>query len=394
MLVRAARCMLAVFVPFLAWMVATLPLALPLHANELKYADQGPNWTEANRADFYVRDQGSRLVPFAWLKALKHPDGTGFLDDSLIRYGYLLNPNPPTGLPVGFGVADYTDETNNYHNVEWVGMTCAACHTRQIDVNGVSWRIDGGPAIADFQRFLDDLDKAFDRVRHDDAAFSDFASRVPNADLNQLRQDVRTWFEPFHTLMTNSLPDPPWGIGRLDAVSLIFNRVAGLEIGTPSRIIPDNMAKADAPVRYPFLWNAPKQDLTQWPGFSPNGDDVMALGRNVGEVLGVFGVFHPVVLFPPPLKVVDFLDRSSLNFQGLLQLEKPVKEIGAPKWPWDIDDHLADEGQKIFEKSCSRGCHERKAGLRRTCNPYTWETPLYDEVRTDDREYKILSRML
>jgi hypothetical protein len=291
-------------------MLATFPVAGLLHADELKYADQGRDWTGTERADFYARDQGSRLVPYAWLKALKHPDGTGFLDDSLTRYGYLPNPSSPTpGLPVGFTVSEGGGKI--------VGLTCAACHARQIDVNGTSWRIDGGPAIVDFQGFLDDLDKAFYKVVHDDAAFRDFASRVGDTNPNVLRNNVSDWFDPFHILIKNSLPDRPWGLGRLDAVSMIFNRVAGLEIGTSPRIIEANMKKADAAVRYPFLWNAPKQDQTQWPGFSPNGDDVTALGPNVGEVLGVFGVFHPVHIV---------LDNTSVNFRGLLRLENLVKK--------------------------------------------------------------------
>ena len=75
---------------------------------------------------------------------------------------------------------------------------------------------------------------------------------------------------------------------------MIFNRLTGLDLGPPpSLIIADNIKMADAPVRYPFLWNAPIQDQTQWPGFADNGSDVLALSRNLGEVFGVFGVFQP-----------------------------------------------------------------------------------------------------
>jgi hypothetical protein len=121
---------------------------------------------------------------------------------------------------------------------------------------------------------------------------------------------------------------------------MIFNRVAGLEIGTSPRIIETNMKKADAAVRYPFLWNAPKQDQTQWPGFSPNGDDVTALGRNVGEVLGVFGVFHPVHIVP--LLATGYLDNTSVNFRGLLRLENLSKKSNLPNGPWGLDVALLD----------------------------------------------------
>lgn len=69
--------------------------------------------------------------------------------------------------------------------------------------------------------------------------------------------------------MVRALPKNGWGVGRLDAVGMIFNRVSGLDIGPPPDfMIPENMKTADAPVRYPFLWNAPRQDKTQWPGFA------------------------------------------------------------------------------------------------------------------------------
>jgi hypothetical protein len=70
------------------------------------------------------------------------------------------------------------------------------------------------------------------------------------------------------------LPADPWGPSRLDAVAMIFNRLTGLDLGPPPHyLIPDNVRIADAPVRYPSLWNAAIQDLTQWPGFAENGND-------------------------------------------------------------------------------------------------------------------------
>ena len=109
-----------------------------------------------------------------------------------------------------------------------------------------------------------------------------------------LRRDVDAWYLPYHTIVTRSLPTSGLGSARLDAVSMIFNRLTGLDLGPPpSFIIADNIQKADAPVRYPFLWNAPLQDKTQWPLFADNGNDILGLARNLGEVLGVFGNFEP-----------------------------------------------------------------------------------------------------
>ena len=98
---------------------------------------------------------------------------------------------------------------------------------------------------------------------------------------------VKEWYEPYHTLIERALPKDTWGPARLDAVSMIFNRLTGLDIGTaPPYLIPDNIKAADAPVRYPFLWNAARQNKTQWLGFAANGNDLLGLARNVGEVYG------------------------------------------------------------------------------------------------------------
>jgi hypothetical protein len=385
--------------PFRARVAAAALLALaaanPSTGAELKYADQGAKWTQAARTEFYSLDQGARIMPFAWIKALRRPDGARFLDDGLGRYGYLPNPDSETpGLPVGFLSA--SEDSTQYFS-----MTCSACHTRQIDVSGVSWRIDGGPALVDFQGLLNDIDLAFKKILSDDAAFKEFAKAVLGGDptpreLQHLRRDVEVWFAPYDTIMRKSLPSPGWGIGRADAVSMIFNRVAGLDIGTThSRIIEKNIALADAAVRYPFLWNAAIQDFTQWPGFAENGDDILGLARNVGEVYGVFGIYRPKQTILP--NVIDYLNDSSLNYPGLMRLETLIKQIAPPKWPWSLDQALVAKGAEIFNRDpknggCAKGCHEIAKGAPRVCNlKGTWKTPIED-VGTDSREYQVLVR--
>jgi hypothetical protein len=376
---------------FSAVSLLALAVATPSIA-EVKFASQGAQWTSESRNDFYTRDQGARIIPFAWFKALKRADGSGFLDDGLARYGYLPNPDSPTpGLPVGFLTA-------SENNVRTLSMTCSACHVRQIDVDGVSWRVDGGPALTDFQSLLADIDWAVDHVLKDATAFDDFGKAVgaqSEEARRELRDDVQAWFAPYHALMSKALPAPGWGVGRADAVSMIFNRVAGLDIGEPpTRINRDNIAPADAPVRYPFVWKAPVQDITQWPGFARNGDDILGLARNVGEVYGVFGVYRPTKSILP--NVINYLNDSSLNYAGLQRLEILLKQIEPPKWPWALDAALVAKGDEIFHRDpkdggCAKGCHEIKTGAARVCNPDTWRTPIQD-VGTDSKEYTVLGR--
>jgi hypothetical protein len=375
-----------------------ISLSLPMGASAVwaadpapVFADQGSNWNDVTRTDFYSRDQGSRMIPLAWLQALKQSNGQAFLADSLARYGYLPNPSNNNGLPVGFTATGPT-------GAQTAGMTCSACHTRQITAEGMTYRIDGGPAIVDFQSLLADLDTAVGQVLASDAAFAPFAISVLRAampdpgDVAALRRDVDAWYLRYHTLMTRALPTPPWGPARLDAVGMIFNRLTGLDLGPPpSFLIADNIKKADAPVRYPFIWNAPVQDKTQWPTFADNGSDVLALARNLGEVLGVFGIFEP----KHEGFIINFLNHSSANFDGLGKLEELVRQIGPPKWPWLIDTNLAAQGKAIFARSTAEGgcqeCHKITAGAVRFPLVQTWLTPPKN-VGTDTREYDTLLR--
>jgi hypothetical protein len=360
------------------------------------YAEQGKHWTNAARLQYYSQDQGSRLMPLQWFLALKQPNGKPFLDDSLSRYGYLPNPAVKTGgLPVGFSV-----------NGNAVGITCSACHTREIEVDGKAYRIDGGPAFADFQSFVADLDSAVDHTLKDQPSFDAFASAVlggsPSTEQKmRLRNEVETWFLPYHTIMSIALPkNKPWGPARLDAVAMILNRLTGLDIGTtPDHIIKSNIRLADTPVRYPFVWNAPIQDKTQWPGFADNGNNLLGLSRNYGEVLGVFADFYPKKA-PADLLGIDYLEHNSANFDGLKAVEELVKKIGPPEWPWKqgkwtANAKLAAQGKQIYESrtktengGCA-GCHGIRAGVPRALNK-TWATPLC-YVGTDLKEFELFA---
>jgi hypothetical protein len=361
--------------------------------------DQGSSWTKEVRKDFYSRDQGSRLIPLSWMVALKQSNGKPFLEDSLSRYGYLVNDlSDRPGLPVGFTVSN-AGAGNIIGGGEVIGMTCSACHTRQITANQKTYRIDGGPALVDFQSLLTDLDKAVDTILTDQVQFSEFAKAVlgPGSTTDEqtrLQKQVADWFLPYHTIMSKSLPTTtPWGLGRLDAIGMIFNRITGLDIGTSSKyLIPENIRQATAPARYPYLWNSQTQDKTQWPGVADNGSDILGLARNLGQVYGVFAEFHPKKASWRPLGI-HYLDKNSASFSGLHDLEEMVKKIGPPKFPGTVDTALASKGKEIFELKTEEGgckdCHAIAPGETRFFNRKTWLTPLQD-VGTDSRQYGVL----
>ncbi len=340
------------------------------------YLNQG--WSAADRAVFTTTAQGSWVMPLPWFQALRRTDrDEAFAADQLQRYGYLPNPVPPGGavpLPVGF-VPDGTAAEPQ------LGITCAACHTGQLRYGSHSWRIDGGRADADFQAFLTDLGAAARATLDEPGRFPPFAARVlgptatPSA-VADLRRDLAAWTAQYTSFMAASLPEHPWGPGRLDAFGMIFNRVTGLDLGLPA-----NLAKADAPVRYPFIWDAPRQDRTQWTGAAPNGTYLRAMARNTGEVFGVFGRFTPEVL---PAHLVAY--RNSARLSGLQALEEKLVALRPPPWPADalpLDPVKVARGAVLFQSACA-GCHGLTAS-RQVSN--AWNTVVQD-VGTDQLAFK------
>ncbi len=338
------------------------------------FLDQG--WTQHDRDTFTTTPQGSRVIPMPWFLALRRLDrDEPFAGDQLQRYGYLPATAPGhTPLPVGF-VRDGTAADPQ------LGMTCAACHTGQLRYNGQAFRIDGGRANADFQAFLTDLGRAVDATLAQPSRFAAFAGAVlgpggsgPQAD--RLRRDVAAWSGSYTAFMAASLPDAPWGPGRLDAFGMIFNRVAGLDLGRPG-----NLHKADAPVRYPFVWDAPRQDRTQWTGAAPNGTYLRAMARNTGEVFGVFGRLDPT-----PLPLHQVLYSNSVNRPGLQTLEEEVVALRAPPWPrgvFGLDAARVSRGGEVFKAECA-GCHG--AAPSRVVQK-AWNTVVVD-VGTDRRTFE------
>ena len=118
----------------------------------LVYSEQG--WSAADRDVFYTTDQGSRMMHYAWFRALRRLDvDQPFAADKLQRYGYLPNDQSktnPEGLPVGF-VVDGSAASGE------IGMTCAACHTAQLEYqkDGVTHalRIEARPPMRTSSNF-------------------------------------------------------------------------------------------------------------------------------------------------------------------------------------------------------------------------------------------------
>src|SRR5262249_54604953 len=265
-------------------------------------------------------------------------------------------PGNSDNLPIGF-VVDRTV------NPAQIGLSCAACHTGQIEYqkDGATHviRIDGAPAKTDIQQFVSDLVAASRATLSDPNRLTAFVNAAIAAGYPAARAngDFQEWVTRFDGFPGSSLPispSPPWGPGRIDAFGMIFNRVTALDLG-----MTGNYRRADAPVRYPFLWNAWRQDHTQWNGNTPNGLHILALARNVGQVLGVFGDFAPKL----KRSRVDF-SANSVDLDGLGKLEEKIEKLNPPKWPFPVDTELANQGKRLYETAAAPvpcgNCHSKK----------------------------------
>lgn len=324
-------------------------------AGPVRFLDQG--WSPAEATDFYFHTQGSRLLPYDWFLALERPDGGGrFADpDHLDRFGYLTQrPSRanPDGLPVGFA----RDPRRPGEAADWLGFTCAACHTAEWRHGDMVYRIDGGPGGGDLPAFLAALTAALVATRDDPARFDRFAARA-GGDRDALRKRLgeqaerRTRYEA-----VNRTPHPD-GPARLDAFGRIVNQVLGEALGVDD---PAQVRPPDAPVSYPFLWDTPHHDFVQWNGVARNkvfgSDKLGGLARNVGEVLGVFGEVR--VSAPGTASTLTGY-KSSARVPDLLHLEELVRKLRSPQWPGDfppIDQAKRQAGAELFARYCV-SCH-------------------------------------
>ena len=402
------------------------------------YLDQG--WDEADSMWFYNTTQGSALIPYDFFVALEQEKSKELVRDpiNMDKFRYLPQEKSffnPDALPVGF-----TKDT--YQGKDYMGYTCAACHTSQINYtkNDITKaiRIDGGPAMADMVGFLHSLEKSMQATLDESDKKQRFIDKVvalgndyENAD--EVTTSLAEWTKTIRLYNTVNHSHIKYGYARLDAFGRIYNRVLQHMINKPQlknamqqvvspkeeRILTDDQIdnvlkdigeniivdkqfalilerlasndngypglsqrnilrvrnkifnEANAPVSYPFLWDVAQSDYVQWNGIA-NNSGVGPLGRNTGEVIGVFGILdwksHKPNGFSLSAKltgqdkkkeIVDFT--SSIDLTNLGRLESHLKHLKSPPWPEDILGEInktqASRGQTLYAEYC-QSCHE------------------------------------
>lgn len=401
--------------------------------NKIIYLDQG--WDEAHSLWYYNVTQGSNLLPYDFFIALEQADSDEPFRSlsNMDAYRYLpqkVTSSNPDGLPVGM-VKD------SYAGNEYMGFTCAACHTAQVNYQGTGIRIDGGPAAADMVGFLTGLTHALIATRGstdgDNAKLERFIKNVLSrgnyASAEDVRKDLDTFVLRLTMYNTINHSRTTYGYARLDAFGRIFNRVlehlatredlrnllatfltgpevegvlpdeegvlnteardiitrkavqtlvdahsmTALEaIETIKRNVRDKIfVAADAPVSYPFIWDIPQHDYLQWNGILGNSG-ITPLGRNTGEVIGVFATLDwretenwnlgGLITGQGSLlnggKSVEF--KSSVKVRNLRRVEQQLESLQSPLWPQDVlpafDKERISRGGALFDRYCV-ACH-------------------------------------
>lgn len=328
-------------------------------AERIVYPEQ--NWSAAQSLWFYNVTQGSNLIPYDIFLHLEVADSEELFraDKHMNRLRYLTQSPSianPDGLPVGW----VKDE---YGGKDYVGFTCAACHTSQIHFQGTAIRIDGGAPLADMEKMLGSLSAALNASLDNPAKFERLAAKVLKgkypAEQESFRAELKTIAAQITTY--NKVNEPrhgeqlvAYGYGRLDAFGRIYNRV--LAHLTPRE---PNFNPASAPVSYPYLWDTPQHDFVQWNGV---GDNELAgpLGRNTGEALGVFAQFDL------QKQHGDIGYRSSVVVRNLTRIERHLESLWSPSWEElaaqqvlpPINQSLAEQGREVFIHYQCHSCHE------------------------------------
>lgn len=318
-------------------------------AEEKQHLYLAQNWTAEERAYFYFADQGSRLVPYDYFLYLEQADNQQLFrsDQNMLRFGLIPAPKSqknPDGFPIGFA-----------RNKNYMGPTCAACHTQQLNYQDKVMMIDGGQSFFDLQKFLAGLTSSMKATLEDAEKFTRFQERVLGKHTSeskkaQLKQLLAKELEKRMAYAAANHTDVAYGYTRLDAFGAILNQ-ALIATGEKNNTNPTN-----APTSVPYIWDTPQHDYVEWNG-SQSNSNIGAFARNIGEVIGVFGEVETSTTHW--LGYFDGGFKSSIQTAELRKLEKTVAKLHSPIWPSalpKINVDLAKKGRPLYEKHCI-ACH-------------------------------------
>ena len=324
------------------------------------YLNQG--WSQDDREWDYHFSQGSAVLSYDIYLNLEVA-GSQDLIRSSANYGLLPEPANlynPDGLPIGISKTTVATPIKGWPAGNYAGVTCAACHEGELTYKGKRIRIQGGNSrTVDLPGLSRGLDDALQATLTDLAKFNRLAARLGASSTDakdELRKRVESESLRVHEYVTRTTVTPhPWGPGRMDALSLIVDRTTATLTG-----IPENWSAGIAPVKPPFLWNAPQGLWTQWGGYAYD-----PLSRNLGETMGVYLPIDLTSKSP-----AEGLFQSNAALLELQRAENQLARLAPPSWPEDvfgrIDRDKATAGKALFMEYCA-SCHNAW--------PYRWTEP-------------------
>ncbi len=335
--------------------------------------DQG--WTDGVKQKYRHLSQGTALIPYKWFMALEQPTFSltetpkFHRSDYLVQFGFIPSRQDPTynpdGLPIGF-TKDHkyiNFDTGNRETV--VGLTCAACHTGQInfkqndEVRAVV--IDGAPSNIDLGLFKKQLGMALYLTDNLPFRFSRFAKDVDDPEGEEaLKAKLHDLVETGIAILEKRKPlekhKVATGFGRLDALASGGNRVFG-NINIKNRVV------SSAPINFPQLWDIWKFNWVQW-----NASIRQPMGRNIAEALGVKAGLKISSLSE---KDQNLKIQSTVRIKNIHWLESTLQGLSSPKWDpaimGKLDPQKVEQGENLYKKHC-KSCHEPKV-IPRTDQP-------------------------
>ncbi|MDQ0563244.1 mono/diheme cytochrome c family protein [Rhizobium mesoamericanum] len=404
------------------YVLATVLYAIPMIAGllddrmEVRFSPPNPslvagygNGLEPQQKEtYYHLSQGSEIVPWILLTAVDvaDPGSARPFVENLERYGLLPDPARADNLPVGLTVS-----SNPFtFGMDFVGITCAACHVSELRYGGKAVRVDGAPNMFNMQLFYSQAVDALMAATTDRGKLWHALKRLGRQDYERYgiaapfvrpatlvyygasvlrhrdRLDARLeLIAVIRAAKEQRDPEHPTsGFGRLDAFdgtrNFLFTRLRKADAPGSFQVNKANMVNLDAAVKFPPLWsgkNSPPEPVEangeqpqrfpavlgfkdyDWVEWTMNTNTVME--RNVTETLGAGAT---VVLDPARS---SSLFESSIPIENMHQLEWLAYYIDPPQWPTEvfgeIKPNLAAAGRTIFENRCA-GCHEYGPGQR------------------------------
>ena len=322
-------------------------------------------WSKEDREWYYNFSQGSAVIAYDLFLNVEAADSQDLFRNGLNgpRYGFVPqppSPSNPDGLPIGISKTNVAKEISGWPAGDYAGMTCAACHEGHLKYKGKLIRIEGGISnTINFQGTASGISEALLKSLTDAAKFDRLAARIgastPDAK-DKLRKRIESERARVHEYAARTSITPhPWGPGRVDALTMIVDRVTA----TLTKI-GENWSTGSAPVKPPFLWNAPHGLWTQWGAFVQE-----PIHRNFGETMGVF---LPADLSSKSL--AEGLFQSNGAIMELMRVENQLQRLAPPSWPEEvfgkIDREKAKMGKALFMEHCA-SCHNSW--------PYRWTEP-------------------